>query len=224
MELTKEQIQNIDKRLQKNGLAYWDIRIEILDHLVSEIENKLSKGEPYNSAIENAFYKLNLNGNLESLNKSRLVGINKIVRKQYFSKVQHLLTNSKALLLIIVFILTYYFIYSDTNLLVYKITTGLLLFSPLAFGVIFHFKEYTKKKKSGYLIYSTFYVFFAFMMLNVFLQFFQPNGLISVSKEVQRTIWFAVTCVNGVFSYAGLSIYFETRNKILGIENKIKLQ
>jgi hypothetical protein len=36
MELTKQQIQHIENRLIKNGVKYWDIRIEMLDHVVSD--------------------------------------------------------------------------------------------------------------------------------------------------------------------------------------------
>jgi hypothetical protein len=38
MKLTKEQIQYIDNRLKKEGIKYWDIRIEMIDHVVSDLE------------------------------------------------------------------------------------------------------------------------------------------------------------------------------------------
>ena len=60
MELSKEQIQSIENRLEKNGLKYWDIRIEILDHLVSDIESRLENGESYKSALNNGFFPLHL--------------------------------------------------------------------------------------------------------------------------------------------------------------------
>ena len=41
MELTKEQILYIDHRLENEGVKYWDIRIEMLDHVVSDVETKL---------------------------------------------------------------------------------------------------------------------------------------------------------------------------------------
>jgi hypothetical protein len=49
MELTKEQIQYIEHRLENEGIKYWDIRIEMLDHVVSVVEKKL---KPENSEYE----------------------------------------------------------------------------------------------------------------------------------------------------------------------------
>lgn len=40
MELTKQQIKYIDHRLENDGIKYWDIRIEMLDHVVSDVEER----------------------------------------------------------------------------------------------------------------------------------------------------------------------------------------
>lgn len=221
MELTKEQIQSIENRLQKNGLTYWDIRMEILDHLVSEIEAKMAKGESYASASENAFFKLTLNGNLEALNKSRLLGINKIVRKQYFNTFKTILTTPKSILIILLSLLAYFLIYQKTELQFFKWFTMFLLLIPAAFGIIFHLMEYTKKQKSGYLVYASFYIFFSFLMLNGFLQFCRPDGVIPVSKTTQKLIWFMVTLINSIFSVAGILIYLKTRRKINIVQGKL---
>ena len=49
MELSKEQIQYIDHRLENEGVKYWDIRIEMLDHVISNVEENLT---PENSEYE----------------------------------------------------------------------------------------------------------------------------------------------------------------------------
>jgi hypothetical protein len=41
MELTKEQVHYIENRLENEGIKYWDIRIEMLDHVVSDVENRM---------------------------------------------------------------------------------------------------------------------------------------------------------------------------------------
>ena len=38
MELTTAQIQLIDERLKRRGIKYWDLRIEMIDHVVSDVE------------------------------------------------------------------------------------------------------------------------------------------------------------------------------------------
>ena len=44
MKLTKEQITYIDDYLKHHKVKYWDIRIELLDHIVTTVEEKLEKG------------------------------------------------------------------------------------------------------------------------------------------------------------------------------------
>ncbi len=42
MKLTKEEIQFIDNYLIKNKVKYWDVRLELLDHIVSSVEDKIT--------------------------------------------------------------------------------------------------------------------------------------------------------------------------------------
>jgi len=41
--LIKEEIQFIENYLIKNGVKYWDVRLELLDHIVSAVEDKIEK-------------------------------------------------------------------------------------------------------------------------------------------------------------------------------------
>jgi len=43
MNLTKEEIQYIDNYLVKNDIKYWDVRAELLDHIISSVEDKIKK-------------------------------------------------------------------------------------------------------------------------------------------------------------------------------------
>lgn len=221
MEITKEQIQSIENRLEKNGLNYWDIRIEILDHLVSEIENRMENGESYKSALESSFFIMNLTGNLEALNRSKLFAINKIVRKQYFKRTLQMVTNPIDLFVTCLSFFGYFLLYKFSSLLVFQTTTMIILLTPLIIGLVLYFKEFLQKKKSGYLIYSSFYIFFSFLMLNSFLQFIKPNGIIPVSKETQLFVWFLITCVNSIFIVSGILIHLKTVKKLKIIERKL---
>lgn len=51
MELTKEQLQQVEEYLQKKKFDFIDLNVEILDHIISDIENLLNK----NYAFEDAF-------------------------------------------------------------------------------------------------------------------------------------------------------------------------
>ena len=52
MKLIKEEIQFIENYLIKNEVKYWDVRIELLDHIVSAVEDKIEKeGISFNEAL-----------------------------------------------------------------------------------------------------------------------------------------------------------------------------
>ncbi len=66
MELTKEQIQRVNKYLDSKGIKFIDFRIEIFDHIVSQIEQKL---EAKNLNFETTFQQVTDNWNIQ-LNKT----------------------------------------------------------------------------------------------------------------------------------------------------------
>ncbi|RED46427.1 hypothetical protein DFQ10_101197 [Winogradskyella eximia] len=52
MKLTKEEIQFIDNYLIKNEVKFWDVRLELLDHIVSAVEDKMTNdGISFNEAL-----------------------------------------------------------------------------------------------------------------------------------------------------------------------------
>lgn len=221
MELTKEQIKYIDHRLENEGIKYWDIRIEMLDHVVSDVEKRMQLGEQFNDATQNSFISLGWNGSFEDLTKIRLFGINKIVRKQYFNKVKSLFTNLNSFLIILICSTLYYFTISVSSVKLFKSTTLVLFLSPIIYGVYLHFKENFSNKKSGYLTYSSFYIFFSFLLLNAVIQFVKPDGIIPVSKETQVLVWFFITVFNSVFTYAGILVHLKTLKKVKTVETNL---
>ncbi|QOD59902.1 hypothetical protein H9I45_11145 [Polaribacter haliotis] len=222
MELTKNQIQFIDHRLENEGVKYWDIRIEMLDHVVTDVEKRIELGEGFKDAVNNSFIFSGWNGSFDSLTKQRLFSINKIVRKQYFLKVKDLFIKPTSLLLIFLFVSIYYMVYSFASLSVFKTVTLIVLFAPITLGVILHLSEFSKTGKSGYLTYSTFYIFFSFLFLNAVIQFVKPEGIIPVSKEAHLFVWFSVSALNAILSFAGILVHLETSKKIKNIELKLK--
>ena len=50
--LTKAEIKFIDNYLIKNGVKFWDVRLELLDHIVSAVEDKMANdGVSFNEAL-----------------------------------------------------------------------------------------------------------------------------------------------------------------------------
>ena len=54
MKLTTEQIAKIEETLVLNGVVYEDIKLELIDHIASEIENNIGEN---NILFEAAFYQ-----------------------------------------------------------------------------------------------------------------------------------------------------------------------
>ena len=60
MELTKEQIQRVEHYLNVKNIVYTDLRVEVLDHIVSEIEEIVkTKNKTFNDALEDVQEKWN---------------------------------------------------------------------------------------------------------------------------------------------------------------------
>lgn len=51
MRLTKEQITYINDYLKYHKVKYWDIRIELLDHIVTAVEEKIAQGVSFDDAM-----------------------------------------------------------------------------------------------------------------------------------------------------------------------------
>ena len=52
MEITKEQIQQIETYLQKRKVDFIDLKVEILDHMISDIEQLMSKNHSFENALK----------------------------------------------------------------------------------------------------------------------------------------------------------------------------
>ncbi|WP_347173162.1 hypothetical protein [Polaribacter uvawellassae] len=52
MELTKNQLQEIENYIKSNDVDYIDLKIELLDHITSDVEHKISKGFSFESAFQ----------------------------------------------------------------------------------------------------------------------------------------------------------------------------
>ena len=59
MELTKEQIQRVERYLNAKKVHYIDIRVELLDHIVSELENNIDENTSFEEAFCNTTKKWN---------------------------------------------------------------------------------------------------------------------------------------------------------------------
>ena len=220
-ELTQQQVQEIDSRLKQNGIKYWDIRMELLDHVASFIEDRLNKGENLSSATESAFHTLGLSGNLKSFTTNRLREINKIVKKQYFRKIKEVVVTPKYAIPLLLFVGAYFLAFLYANLWTFKVITLSVLLIPVVLGVLNYFLEFARSKRSGYLLYTSFYVFFSFLLLNGVIQFVRPEGIIPTSKETTQLVWLVATSINSICVFAGILVHLKTSRKIKMIKARL---
>ena len=86
MQLTAKQIQYINYQLEEEGIRFWDIRIEMLDHVISDLEENYTEDYPFKKGMQEVFEKLgwkeNFNGGgFEKLMKTKLNNYHKQSRK-----------------------------------------------------------------------------------------------------------------------------------------------
>lgn len=52
MKLSKEQIHFIEEYLIKNKVKFWDVRMELLDHIATDIQVRIQNGQSFEKALE----------------------------------------------------------------------------------------------------------------------------------------------------------------------------
>lgn len=215
MQLTKEQIQEIDIRLKKDGIKYWDIRIEILDHVVTDVEIRLDKGEELEKAITNSFICLGWNGDFKHVNKKGWQDTNDRYRREHFKGMISCFKNIKNSFKFLLSIMLLYVLSELCTFKTFKISCMILFNLPVLLIVFIFIKSALKKYgKSVNLDYAFFYLGITFMLL---------PGLISLvetcSEPIKKTTWIVVLSIHFLSMYSGYNIY---RKTITSLENMHK--
>ncbi|WP_047417813.1 hypothetical protein [Cellulophaga sp. Hel_I_12] len=104
MKLVKQDIQNIDRWLEKKGIKYLDVRYELMDHLINEYESL------DNYPDLNSFLKERLPW-CKKVVKEKQKAIHWSYQKEVWKQFLNLFLNIKTLVLILFAILFYYVLY-----------------------------------------------------------------------------------------------------------------
>ena len=230
MKLTKEQIQYIDDYLKHHKVKYWDIRIELLDHIVTTVEAKIIQGINFDDAMievhksfgnsmkmlwnTGAEYSIFVNGDgYKSLILTKRKQINKKYRKLYFKEIINFLKSTKHLFFIVSVLYLNYLLFQNVNYKIFKRVNSIVFVLPMVFFLVYSFRLFITKNKSIHLEYAFFYYTFSFFILNMFLQISNPEGPFNVSKKFQIFVIAIIAPLNLVFTYCGLMLYKKTYNK-----------
>lgn len=230
MKLTTNQIQYIDDYLKHHKVKYWDIRIELLDHIVTTVEEKITQGITFDDAmieVHKSFgnsmkmfwntgveYSIYVNGDgFKSLIQTKRIQINKKYRKLYFKEIINFLKSMKHLFFIVSVLYLNYLLFKNVNYKIFKRTNLILFVFPMVLYLLYMFRFFITKNKSIHLEYALFYCTSSFFILNMFLQISNPEGLFNLGKQFQIVVVAIIAPLNLVFTYCGYILYKKTHRK-----------
>ena len=165
MELTKEQIQFIDHRLENEGVKYWEIRLEMLDHIISDIEIKLkpeNSENEFKEIVQNVFvslgWKENFNGsNFPNTDNNAWKSMNKEYRKMYNQGFINFFKSLKNIGIFLCFLIVFIGASKNLDVKIFKRISFVLLILPIVAIIFYSLKIYMiKYEKSIHLNYGFF--------------------------------------------------------------------
>lgn len=239
MKLTKEQITYIDDYLKHHKVKYWDIRIELLDHIVTTVEEKMEQGIAFddamielhksfgnsmkmfwNSGIEYGIF-VNSDG-YKDLIQTKREQINKKYRKSYFKEFKELFKSVKSLSLICLFIFSEYVLFNSLSSLSFKRINLILFLAPLVLVLFITIKQALKKNKSIHLEYAGFYATFSFFILNMFVQFGNFTGFYKELSMDKNIVFAIISILNLLFFIGGIKVYLSSIKKYNDLYEKLQ--
>jgi hypothetical protein len=239
MKLTKEQIQYIDDYLKHHKVNYWDVRIELLDHIVTTVEAKIDKGISFDDAmieVHKSFgnsmkrfwntgveYSIFAYGEgYKQLIQTKRKQINKKYRNLYFKEIYNFLKSAKHLFLIISIFYLNYLLFQNVSYKLFKRINLIVFFLPMVFFLVYSFRLFITKNKSIHLEYAQLYYTLSFFILNMFLQIANPEGLFNAGKEFQIIVIAIIAPLNLIFTYCGYTLYKRTYIKYTGMFKQLQ--
>ena len=218
MELTKEQIQFIDHRLENEGVKYWEIRLEMLDHIISDIEIKLkpeNSENEFKEIVQNVFvslgWKENFNGsNFPNTDNNAWKSMNKEYRKMYNQGFINFFKSLKNIGIFLCFLIVFIGASKYLDVKIFKRISFVLLILPIVAIIFYSLKIYMiKYEKSIHLNYGFFYFGFAFMMISLPIQLLKY-----FSESTQNFFFFIAIPLFYVFTYSGYQVYKKAIAKV----------
>jgi uncharacterized protein with PQ loop repeat len=234
MKLIKEEIKFIDNYLIKNEVQFWDVRLELFDHIVSAVEDKIAnEGISFNEALldvhrgfGNPFIELGVDKSKifeKGLHQSN-IGFKKFIRQKQkelgrkYRKItwKHLkikLTNSHFLMGYIAFVLLFISIYKFSPKSCFLI--GLLvLILPNIYSVYYFFKDKSTRKSLSFSM-ATSAAMFVWSMYNFL--FYMLKGSYENATDMPHLLCVVVSCL----FYPLVRVNIEVYRKIYNENKKI---
>ncbi|MDO6811783.1 hypothetical protein [Tenacibaculum soleae] len=218
MQITNEQIQQIDNRLKKRGIKYWDLRIEMVDHIVSNMESNATTND-FKVELEKSLRKLNWNGGLFGVNTLGWQNANRKYRKEYFTEITAVFKSFKNITIYVLFSILLYIISNFIAFNIFELISLGLLISPMLFFFFVTAKQLFKKYgRSVNLDYGVSYFSFAFLMMMLPIQFLKD-----LSTEIRITAFIVFIPILFVTTYAGYKTYKKALTRVENMKKELSL-
>ncbi|MCF6224461.1 MAG: hypothetical protein L3J34_12145 [Flavobacteriaceae bacterium] len=201
MNLTKEKITTIDVYLKENGVKYWDVRIELIDHVASKLEDNPE-------IILNKTFLIKEFGTNISLNKvidKKTTLLIKKYRKLHYKEAIQLFKSPIKILGVFTFIVLYYLIFSKFNTKFFIRISFILFYLPFLVSLLISAYNSIKKNKSVHIESSLNFILLGIILINPL--------LINIKSDAhfnQKLTLFILLTLHTVWIFSGYKVYLKT--------------
>ena len=215
MEISKEQLLQIDQYLLKCGVKFLDVRSEIVDHFASILEKKLNNnpGLDFNKEIQNIHSDFKDNG-FKNLLKEKTKSVQKRFYKQSVAQLITFFKLPKILIMVALFCALYWSMsFMEETASFFSVLSGVLIF--LGFRLLFNVNMRNSKKDTFLVLNMTLYFFNIFYVCVMIFNF---------ASGVKNEIYFLIFSISFsklvvfvfllLFYWSGEYVYRQNKKEI----------
>jgi hypothetical protein len=215
MELTKEQLLQIDNYISFYGIKFYDVKAEIVDHFASVLEQKLDK----NSDLDFKQEIKNIHSNFSDKDFHKLLKekTNAVKKQFYKQSLQHLVSFFKLPKIISTFVLIAVLFFAMNSIVDKDTFFGVLSFILifLGFRLLFNVNMRDSQKESFLVLNMTMPFFNVFYLLVMIFNFFTRSrtdqSFLSATFNAIELIVFILLLL---FYWSGEYVYYQNKKMI----------
>lgn len=209
MEFTTKQIQYIDKVLEKGGIKYWDLRIEMIDHILSGIEEDTTEGS-FETKVQAALKRIGWDNDLAKINKQGWQHVNKTYRRKYLMGMLRFFTSFKTVFPFLLFCIGYYMLSEYLSAKDFIRISNIMFMLPLVYFIFLSIVTWRNAYgRSINLDYGFMYLFLGFLTLNML-----PSLLDDTATSVQVIVWLFTIPIYVVACVSGYQVFKEAQKRV----------
>ncbi len=218
MKLSKKQIQQVDTYLIKQRINYWDIRLEMIDHLATKLEEdkELVLDDKLLFKEFGAYWKI------QKMIKQKRIIINKKYRKLFNKEIINFFKSIKNIFIFLLLFYIHFQLFKELEPKTFKRLSLIIYMIPIVVILTFFIINLVRKNKSIHLEYAMFYFMFSFIMFNMVIQFTNPNGFFNATPKTQIVVLFISVPIYLILAYCGFKVYYKTHKEYTKIYKELR--